>query len=346
MEQDISNKRVQKPPQQSIQYLPKSDKKEKKMMNITGGQENTTKMSSPLSDQVIRMTVFIPTFFFYFIFLYFIAVMLRIFFRSPGTMESVRHVFFAHMIINDTVYLTFSLFLSVLYFFPITFPISFCYLIVTVTSTTLKVTPYNLAAMSLERYIAICYPLRHGEFSTVHRCSIAILVMWIIGLIPNMADFMIVILSVEKNYFVLYVKCSRFNLKHNPAQDIIRVFSNAFPFALAGLIIIYTYAKIMMVAVKMNSGKASASKAGKTIMLHAFQLLLCMTSLAHRIVEMHFPDKLILLTNINFCLFMCLPRLISPLIYGIRDELQFLYEKRTFLQFSEQLIFPESLENS
>ncbi|XP_073525065.1 odorant receptor 131-2-like [Phyllobates terribilis] len=304
-------------------------------MNITGGQENTTKVSSQLPSQVnvevLRMTIFIPTVIFYLIFLYFIAVMLRIFFRSSSARESVRHVFFAHMIINDTVYLTFSLFLFVFYLYPITFPTSFCYLIVTVSSTSLKVTPYNLAAMSLERYIAICYSLRHGEFCTVHRCGITILVMWIIALIPNIADFIIIILSVEKNYFLLYVKCSRFNLKYNPAQDIIKVSANAFPFSLAGLIIIFTYARVMMVTLKMNSGKATAFKAGKTIILHAFQLLLCMTSLAFRIVEMQYPDNIILLTVINFCFFMCLPRLMSPFIYGIRDELYSSKMKKYFL---------------
>ncbi|XP_073525064.1 odorant receptor 131-2-like [Phyllobates terribilis] len=302
-------------------------------MNFTSGQANSTKVSSQLSMnlEVLRISVFIPTFLCFFFFLYFIAVMLSIFFRSPSARESARYVLFAHMLINDTMYLALGIFLFVFYFYPVTFPVPFCYLLVIMSSTTLKVTPFNLAAMSLERYIAICYPLRHGEFCTVHRCGIAILVMWTTVLIPHIVDVIILIFSVETSYFLLYLKCGRINLGFTPAQEIIRVFSNAFTFSLAGLIIIFTYAKIMMVAMKINSGKASASKAGKTIILHAFQLLLCMTSLTYRIVEMQFLDNIILLAVINFCFFMCLPRLISPLIYGIRDELFSSNMKKHFL---------------
>ncbi|XP_075706064.1 odorant receptor 131-2-like [Rhinoderma darwinii] len=302
-------------------------------MNSTGGERNASKVSLHfnMNIEVLRMTVLVPTFLCFFFFLYFIAVMLSIYFKSWSARESARYVLFAHMLINDTIYLALGLFLFVLYFYPVTFPVPFCHLLVTMSSTSLKVTPYTLAVMSLERYIAICYPLRHGAVCTVKRCGIAILVIWTIGLIPNIADFIIVISMVERTYFLLHVKCSRITLSYSPAQDSIRVFANAFTFSSVGLVIIFTYARIMMVTLKIDPGQGLASKAGKTIMLHAFQLLLCMTSFTYRIVEMQFLDNIVLSAIINFCFFMCLPRLISPLIYGIRDELFSSNMKRYFL---------------
>ncbi|XP_069828961.1 odorant receptor 131-2-like [Dendropsophus ebraccatus] len=290
-------------------------------MNLTSGQTNTTKESSQLSKnmEVLRITVFVPTFLFFFFFLYFIIAMLNTFFKSPRAQESARYVLFAHMLINDTVYLTLTLLLTVLALYSITFSVPFCYLLVTVSSTSLKVTPYNLAAMSLERYIAICFPLRHGEFCTLRRTYIAIVVIWAIGLIPNFAD-LIVLGAVDSGIFLLHLKCTRTSLRFTEMQNLIRDFVYISTFSLVGLIIIFTYTRITMVAMKLGSGKASAVKAGKTVLLHAVQLIICMTPFANTLLEMLLKDYSIVLPIINFCFFMCLPRFLSPFIYGIKDE--------------------------
>ncbi|KAM9319783.1 odorant receptor 131-2-like [Gastrophryne carolinensis] len=285
------------------------------MANSSNIPTNLTQLS--ISNE-IRMTSMLPVFFCFSIFLFFMAAMLTTFFTSQVARETARYILFAHMLINDTVYLALGLFL---FYFPNTLPVPFCYLIVTISSVSLKVTPYNLAVMSLERYIAILLPLRHGEFCTIQRTCLMILLIWTIGLIPNVVDFIIMCLSVDKSFFLLYVQCHRGAFIINPVQDSIRVFVNAFTFSMVGLIIILTYIRIMMVAMKITLGRAFATKAGKTVMLHAIQLLLCMTAFSYGIIELFIKNNTVLLAVINFCFFMCLPRFLSPMIYGIRDEL-------------------------
>lgn len=290
------------------------------MTNITDPHQNTTQMVNKSNLEIIKETLLVITLCSFVVFFYVMLVMLTIFYTSPSAREQVRYVLFAHMLITDLVYLFLSLFLFLVSFYPVTFPVSFCYIVITVSSTSLKVTPYNLAIMSLERYVAICFPLRHGEFCTLQRTTIAIGVIWAIGFIPNFVDFIVLSSSVDRSFFLLQVKCVRKALRFTAVQNTIRDFVYITTFSLVGLIIIFTYIRIMTVALKVGSGKASAAKAGKTVMLHALQLMLCMTAFSYTLLEMVLKDYVSLLPFINFCFFMCLPRFLSPFIYGIKDE--------------------------
>ncbi|XP_071989540.1 odorant receptor 131-2-like [Engystomops pustulosus] len=287
------------------------------MVNITVPQQNITQVFSRTVLDQILLGITLCSFV---VFLYIMAVMLFIYFTSPSAREEVRYVLFAHMLITDLIYLLSSLFLFLASFFPVTFPAPFCYIVITVSSSSMKVTPYNLAVMSLERYIAICFPLRHGDFCTMQRTNIAISVVWAIGLIPNFVDFIILFVLVDHSFFLRNLACVRVYFRVTPAQNTIRDVIYISTFSLVGLIILLTYIRIMMVALKVGSSKASAIKAGKTVMLHALQLLLCMTAFSYVIVEMLLKEQVTLLLIINFCFFMCLPRFLSPFIYGIKDE--------------------------
>ncbi|XP_075053745.1 odorant receptor 131-2-like [Mixophyes fleayi] len=254
------------------------------------------------------------------LFIYFMAIILSVYFTTAHVQEDARYILFIHMLINDTVYLTLGLFVFFTTAYLIYFPVPICYILVTLSTMGFAVTPYNLAVMCLERYIAICFPLRHAAFCTRKKSFVAIAVIWIIGFIPNLADFIILCFSVENNFFPFYCLCVRSVFMFSKAQNNLWSITHVLTFSLVGLIIVFTYIKIMLVALKINSGKSFASKAGKTVILHAFQLLLCLTAFTYTITEAYLRKHLYMLPLINFFFFMCLPRFISPLIYGIRDE--------------------------
>ncbi|KAM4796231.1 odorant receptor 131-2-like [Rhinophrynus dorsalis] len=128
----------------------------------------------------------------------------------------------------------------------------------------MKISLYNLAVMSLERYISICYPLRHADLSLV------------------------------------------------------------------SLVILYTYIKVMLVARNTDLGTLSASKAGRTVLLHAFQLLLSMGSLMSSFTVPYLNNYVPFISITTFFVFMCLLRLPNPLIYGMRDEVFSKYLRKMF----------------
>ncbi|XP_063296972.1 odorant receptor 131-2-like [Pelobates fuscus] len=265
------------------------------------------------------MVLMVPTVLCFCFFLYFATVMLHFYFTSPRVKEHARYVLFAHMLINDTLYLSVALFFLLAAMFVLPIPMAICYILVTLAASSFKITPYNLAFMALERYIAICFPLRHVTLCTPQRSNAAIALMWVIGLMPSFVDFVSLCMSVDKNFFSLRVVCNRNIVMINAFQASIKTYTIIISLTLVGLIILFTYVKVMLVARQISS-RGSAFKAAKTVMLHAFQLLLSIISLASSFTEPYFRDYIFLFVMANFTMFMCLPRFLSPLIYGMRDE--------------------------
>ncbi|XP_063297001.1 odorant receptor 131-2-like [Pelobates fuscus] len=289
------------------------------MLNFTDFYNNKTQVSVQNSKLLeLRIMILTPNLISFCCFLYIVAIMLNVFFTTPHVRDNARYILFAHMIINDLIYLVIAISLFLLGLFLVTVPVTVCYFVLIISSSSFKVTPFNLAVMSLERYVAICIPLRHAEFCTKQRTGNMIAIIWIMGLIPQIADFIILTSSVHMDYFSQSDYCSRSIFLNTESQNMLRSAMHAMTFSLVALVIVFTYVRIMLVAKKIDSAKGSASKASKTVMLHAIQLLLCLLAFTYPITETYLKGYMFPI--INFSLFMCLPRFISPLIYGIRDD--------------------------
>ena len=84
--------------------------------------------------------------------------------------------------------------------------------------------------------------------------------------------------------------------------------------------------RVLLIAKVASSGhhQSSAKKACNTILLHGGQLLLCMLSYATPVLDLmlipFFPSDRTKITFFNYLLTNIVPRLLSPLIYGVRDQ--------------------------
>ncbi|XP_077155387.1 odorant receptor 131-2-like [Ranitomeya variabilis] len=302
------------------------------MVNFTSIPRNdsATSIYTELVDAVIQTVLVVFTLLFFTFFLYIISVLLKVFFSNPHIWEKSRYILFVHMLINDTLFLALGNFLLLSTTYSVSLPVPVCFTLQTLTSCSFRVTPYNLAVMSLERYVAICFPLRHLEFCTAKKARSIILVIWVIGVCPSIADLTVIMFSTEKSFLSLYVACDLSLLALTPQQNVIKAIINFSSFAVVALIIAFTYIKVMLVARKIGSGGSSALKARKTVMLHAFQLILCMFSFISTINETQFIKYIRYLLTSSFLIFTCLPRLLSPVIYGLRDEVFRKYIKKLY----------------
>ncbi|XP_031427153.1 odorant receptor 131-2-like [Clupea harengus] len=252
------------------------------------------------------------------------CIMFHTLMSKPVFRELPRYILFAHMLCNDSVQLMVSLLLYVLSMNVQLIPKALCALIILVTVTTFRNAALNLAVMSLERYVAICFPLRHSEMVTQKTIGVSIALIWIFSSI-NLSIDIIYALIVNPVSFKDPMFCTRQMFILSPWQRDMFDGFNLFSFVTVTAILIFTYINVMVVARSASADKESARKAHKTILLHLVQLVLCVNTFIYGTIEralaMTSSSRLFMdLRYLNFLFVLILPRCLSPLIYGLRDD--------------------------
>ncbi|XP_034440716.1 odorant receptor 131-2-like [Hippoglossus hippoglossus] len=238
-----------------------------------------------------------------------------------------RYILFIHLVLNDMIQLTATI--SLFFFSYVFYEIqaTLCCLIVSLAIFTTLNTPLNLAAMAVECYIAVCLPLRHAELCTIRRTYILIGWIWAMNIVSALSDVFIVLATQPLQLFHSTIFCERNNLFRHPVSVKKREVSYIIYLIGVWFTLLYAYFKIFLAAEAAKgskSGDGDAKKATKTILLHGFQLLLCMlTYLAHVIRNALlnlFPKHFVHVLFVSYIIIQVLPRFISPMVYGLRDK--------------------------
>ena len=204
---------------------------------------------------------------------------------------------------------------------------SVCLLLLTLTIITTVISPFNLALMSLERYVAVCFPLRYAIIVNANRTYGAIAVVWAISF-ANMLVRVLMLMVLDPRPLGQFIgmTCSKEVIFH---LKIFSEFENGFvcaEFVSVGIIIICSYVGVIIAAKSASTDKASANKARKTVLLHMIQLCLslCSTLVVTILTGLSRKVDRRTIIDIRFALFVCLinlPRCLSCLIYGLRDQI-------------------------
>ncbi len=246
-------------------------------------------------------------------------------FLKKETFRETRYILFAQTLFADSalMLLTDLTLMGSFYQYPV--HIIPCYIFCTLMSLISVVSPMTLVAMCLERYVAICMPLRHSSISTPKNTFIGLLVIWSVSFIIPLFIFIVCFVYIPPGVLRLYVVCTvEIMLQIKWLADM-RATSLQLLFIIMLSIIVSTYIKIMLAARSASSERKNSTNKGlKTISLHGVQLLLCMMQLVIPYIEMPlWKVNVTLFVNVrysNFILFLILPRCLSPLVYGLRDE--------------------------
>ncbi|XP_056315145.1 odorant receptor 131-2-like, partial [Danio aesculapii] len=245
------------------------------------------------------------------------------FFKSSVFYNDPRYILYIHMVICDMLMVFFSVGLSVMAYAWPNVPVPFCVTLLIISSATHKNTPLTLAGMAIERYIAICKPLHHNQICTVRRTYILISLIWSVGVLPALAD--LILLSIVRPLaFYTSALCSTSNVYSTVYHEEQSKITHGIYTSVVWLILVYTYCRVLIAARRATTDKSSAKKAQNTILLHGVQLLLSMmsniTPVIDKIYAQLIPTLRSKITFLNYLFTNLLPRLLSPLIYGVRDK--------------------------
>uniref|UniRef100_A0A3B5ADH1 Olfactory receptor-like protein OLF4 n=1 Tax=Stegastes partitus TaxID=144197 RepID=A0A3B5ADH1_9TELE len=248
--------------------------------------------------------------------------MVHTFLRHSLFYENPRYIMFICMVINDALQLTLITALYVVSYIFRKIHTSVCCLLVTVLTT--RSTPLILAGMAMERYISICFPLHYSQMCTVPRTLLLIGIILILTATPPISDLLITIVKEPPSFFRTTIFCDHSLLFRDRSIYYKNCVFDGTYLVFVALTLLYTYCKIMLTARAASTGLASVKRARNTVVLHGVQLLLCMLafvvpSLQAALISL-FPRLSLEIRYIFFLLVYIIPRFLSPVIYGFRDE--------------------------
>lgn len=221
--------------------------------------------------------------------LYVTSLLIFTFFQKDYFRTKMRYIFFVHAMFCDWLFLFLAVFFVILIFFNITMPIGICLIVCYMMEVMTFASPLTLTAMSLERYVAICLPLRHSEMSTVHRAFHCIIIIHIISSIEPIAMTVIFIASVPHHIYTSNTLCQvEVFIVHTWQQHLRMVMTDLY-FLVMFSSILFSYGKITQAAKRASSSNGkSAARGLKTVILHGLQLLPSLIQLWCPLIEQAF----------------------------------------------------------
>ncbi|XP_053279175.1 odorant receptor 131-2-like [Pleuronectes platessa] len=283
-----------------------------------------------INDERMLVQVFIV------LFLCINLLLITTFFSKEVFYTTMRYVLFAVTLMSDCMFLCVTDILLILNYSQSMIQMWLCLILYTISSLCMILTPVTLTAMTLERYVAICLPLRHADLCSPRSTLHGILIIHSLSSLPCIVFLSVFFASASFSSYTQSGTCAVETFIIHTWQGPLTSAINQFYFLIMCITIVFSYVKIMRVA-KAASGedKQSTWRGLRTVGLHAFQLLLCLIQLWCPFVEAAvFEINLMLFIKVrffNYITFILAPRCLSPLIYGLRDEMFFHALKRLAL---------------
>ncbi|XP_051250720.1 odorant receptor 131-2-like [Dicentrarchus labrax] len=241
--------------------------------------------------------------------------------------ETSRYILLFNLLFADTVQLALSqlMYLTAASRVTLTYPV--CGFLNMVGDLSNEVSPLTLVVMSLERYVAVCYPLRHATIITIRNTAVAIIVVWTFSSLNVLIRVLLLLDFPFSDLDTLQMRdfCSDLAMLLGPMSDIYDKAYTCFLFLSAGVAVISSYIGVVIAARSASTDKASASKARNTLLLHLVQLGLSLSSTIYSpmLIALSRIVTRIVLVRVQNVLYVCVfifPRCLSSLIYGIRDQ--------------------------
>ncbi|XP_076137849.1 odorant receptor 131-2-like [Alosa pseudoharengus] len=252
--------------------------------------------------------------------------MLLVYLRKQVLGTEARYVLFAQTLLADAIFLLLTNCGVISYYVDFVVPVAFCVPLLIVMDALAQVSPNIILAMCLERYVAVCMPLRHVDIFTPQRTVLIITIIWLLSFMRPLVDLIILLSYIAESYFYKMTSCSYEVLLQRDWHMMMRGNVYILKLVFTVLILCFSYGSIMRVARRASGdNRNAASKGQRTMLLHVLQLFFCTLEavspfIEARILKMRDINLFLIIRYFDFLAFHIFSRAISPLIYGFRDE--------------------------
>ncbi|AWO99585.1 putative olfactory receptor 2A12-like [Scophthalmus maximus] len=240
--------------------------------------------------------------------------------------DTCRYVLLFNLLLADTLQMTLSQLLYIIAACRTRLTYPMCGVLNMLAILTNEISPLTLVVMSLERYVAVCYPLRHAAIVTIRNTSVAIALVWFSSLLNVLTRVLLLLDFPFAELDTLQMKdyCYNVAMMLGSMSDQYDKAYTCFLFVSVTVTITSSYVGVMVAARSASADKASARKARNTLLLHLVQLGLSLSSTVYiPILTVSRTLPKIVFVRIQIVFFFCIfivPRCLSSLIYGIRDQ--------------------------
>ncbi|KAM9332748.1 odorant receptor 131-2-like [Pholidichthys leucotaenia] len=296
------------------------------MFNISQSHTNATadQESLTLVGEVFTLAVSTaPTC----VFLFINGTMLYTLRSKPVFRETCRYILLYNLLAADTLQLAQAQVHFYLSRFRVKMIPIVCVSFTLFTTITGVISPLTLVLMPMERYIAVCYPLRHSTIITTRNTGAAIAVVWAISSLNVLIRHLIFLefsLEILQNLEAIDY-CSNIYILLGLNTDLYDKVFTCFVFISAGVSIIFSYIGVIAAARAASTDKTLARNAKNTVLLNLIQLSLSLSITMYNPIFVTLSRTLPwivfkVLENIFYVFIVILPRCLSALIYGLRDQ--------------------------
>ncbi|KAM9846466.1 odorant receptor 131-2-like [Aulostomus maculatus] len=260
-------------------------------------------------------------------FLYINCVLLITLRSKQEFYETPRYILLSNLLFSDSAHMVSNLLLYLLSSLRVQTAYYTCGTLVLLSVFTATISPFTLAVMSVERFVAVSYPLRHATIFTRRRTSMAITLSWVVSFIHILIRVFILLYFLTKISMnvPLNVLCFKEVIFFAPLfHDFEEAYAGTL-FVVVGVAIVTSYVGVALITRSVSTNRTSARKALQTLLLHLIQLSLILISTMFStiiLVIIRTAGRSAILRVYNIC-FVCLnvlPRCLSALIYGLRDQ--------------------------
>ncbi|XP_073335039.1 odorant receptor 131-2-like [Pagrus major] len=291
------------------------------MSSATQSQINIT-VGRGLLERVMISTVFtVPCC----VFLFINGTMLFTLRSKSVFRETSRYILLYNLLFADTVLLVHGQLMYILAASRATLTYPVCGVLIMLANLTTVISPLTLLVMSLERCVAVCYPLKHATIVTIRNTEVAIIVVWTFSAL-NIFTKVLLLLNFR------FEELQSLQMKRFCGGDIMllnqmsELYDKCFTYCLflsTGVTVSCSYMGVILVARSACTDKAS--KARNTLLLHLVQLglSLCSTVYSPMLIALSKVLDRTILLPLQIVFYVCLiifPRCLSSLIYGVRDQ--------------------------